>query len=125
MSFCRSHSRSSAYDRPLCDVQYASSSFHAAKAQAASASISFTGTGVWFFGAKLPTYGTYSIAVDGQTVQQGSAQSDTAEFKAALGGVSGLSNGKHTAVLTSTNGVGLDLDSVIFESQIGATRYVV
>lgn len=89
--------------------------------QGASVSFTFTGTGVWFFGAKLPSYGGYNLAIDGKTVTSGSATSSAAQFDALLGGAGGLSNGKHTAVLSTTDGSGIDLDQVMFEAQIGTS----
>lgn len=82
------------------------------------------GTGIWVFGAKKPGYGTYNISVDGQSVS-GNAQFPTASFQQLLGGRSGLVNGPHTAVFTNTgSGSAVDLDSVIFETQIGSAGSV-
>jgi hypothetical protein len=78
------------------------------------------GTGFWVFGAKKPGYGTYNISVDGQSVS-GNAQSQNASFQQLLGGRSDLVNGPHTAVFTNTGlGSAVDLDSIIFETQIGS-----
>ncbi|KAI0051870.1 hypothetical protein FA95DRAFT_1554110 [Auriscalpium vulgare] len=100
---------------------YSAQSYHSSSAQGASATLSFNGTGIWLFGAKKPNYGTFTISVDGESVQ-GSAQSTQAAFQQMLGGKSGLPNGSHTVTLTNTgSGASIDLDSVIFETQIGAT----
>lgn len=87
--------------------------------------MSRAGTGVWLLGAKKPNYGAYSIAIDGDVVQA-SAQSADATFQQVLGGKSGLAMGSHTVVLTNTgSGTGIDIDSVVFETQVGAPGYVV
>ena len=82
------------------------------------------GTGIWFIGARRPTYGPYDISIDGQSVA-GSAYSQNASFQQLLGGRSGLSNGPHTAVLTNAgSGSPIDLDSIVFETQIGSAKCV-
>ncbi|KAI9442182.1 hypothetical protein H4582DRAFT_1809269 [Lactarius indigo] len=109
-------------DSPVNDQNaqlYSQKTWHTASSQGASATIQFNGTGVWFFGAKRPGYGTYNISVDGQSVS-GDAQSQTASFQQLLGGQSSLTNGPHTAVFTNTDST-VDLDSVIFETQIGSS----
>ncbi|EIN11715.1 hypothetical protein PUNSTDRAFT_50601 [Punctularia strigosozonata HHB-11173 SS5] len=95
-------------------------SLHATTAQGATATISFTGTGIWLMGSKGPNYGGFTISVDGQNAQTGTAQQGTAAAGQLLVGVSGLSLGSHQAVLTST-GPALDLDSFIFETQVDGT----
>jgi hypothetical protein len=102
---------------------YSGSSFRTTSAQGAAASFDFNGTGVWLFGARNSTYGDYIISVDGQVVSQGNAGSSTAQFQTALGGTSGLPMGKHTVVLTNS-GSGVDLDSVVFQTQAGSSGYV-
>jgi hypothetical protein len=103
----------------LTPAQYSASSYHVTKAQAASASLAFNGTGVWFAGARLPPYGAYQLAVDGRVVQTGSAGGGP-QFNSTLAGVGGLAPGPHTAILTALDGSGLDVDSVTFEAQIGS-----
>ena len=79
----------------------------------------FNGTGVWFYGAHRPGYGGYSLSVDGNTVGSGSAASSNPLFDQVLGGSANLSVGEHTAILTNTGGGAIDLDSLIFQTQIG------
>ena len=117
---------------------YSQKTWHTASSPGASATIKFNGyfapfpvpfrtllncalgTGIWVFGAKKPGYGTYNISVDGQSVS-GNAQSQDATFQQLLGGRSGLKNGPHIAVFTNTGwDSALDLDSIIFETQIGS-----
>ena len=79
------------------------------------------GTGIWLYGGKQPNYGTYTISVDGKTIANGTATSQTSAFEQLLGATSGLSNGAHTAVLTNTgSGSAVDLDSYIFQGQVGS-----
>ncbi len=82
------------------------------------------GTGIWFFGAKRPQYGSYSVSIDGRSVS-GNARSQHPLFQQLLGGRSGLSNGPHQAVFTNTgSGSFIDLDSIVFETQTGSLEYV-
>ncbi|KAI0266846.1 hypothetical protein BC834DRAFT_116274 [Gloeopeniophorella convolvens] len=99
---------------------YSQQSWHTSSSQGASATIQFNGTGIWLFGSKRPNYGSYSISIDGQSVD-GSAQAGSASFQQLLGGKSGLTNAPHTAVLTNTgDGAPIDLDSIVFETQVGS-----
>jgi hypothetical protein len=79
-----------------------------------------SGTGIEFYGGYRPSYGTYTLSVDGKQVASGTSTSDGVETKRLLAAASGLPNGQHTAVLTST-GVGMDLDFVNLSTQVGAT----
>ncbi|KAI0270763.1 hypothetical protein BGY98DRAFT_236643 [Russula aff. rugulosa BPL654] len=110
-------------DSPCDDLSatlYSQQSWHTSSSHGASATFRFTGTGVWFFGARRPDYGAYSISIDGQTVS-GNAQSQELSFQQILGGRSGLSNGPHTAVFTNTgSGSIIDLDSIMFETETGS-----
>lgn len=100
---------------------YSQRSWHLSSVQGASATIQFNGTGIWFYGAKRPGYGSYSVSVDGQSVS-GDARSQEASFRQLLGGRSGLTNGPHSAVLTNTgSGSPVDLDAIVFETQVGST----
>jgi hypothetical protein len=78
-----------------------------------------SGTGIEIYGGYRPSYGTYSLTVDGKTVASGSASSVGVQTNQLLGSASGLANGPHTAVLTST-GVGMDIDWVNLSMDIGA-----
>ncbi|KII92755.1 hypothetical protein PLICRDRAFT_37553 [Plicaturopsis crispa FD-325 SS-3] len=102
-------------------TSYSDNSLHTTSAQGATATIQFNGTGLWLYGGLRPNYGTYTLTVDGKTVKSGNANSAQPSFKQLLGAASGLSNGPHTAVLTNTgSGSGIDIDSLIFENQIGS-----
>ncbi|EMD37580.1 hypothetical protein CERSUDRAFT_114221 [Gelatoporia subvermispora B] len=99
------------------DTSLNDSSLHSADVQGASASITFNGTGVWFYGSNRPTYGSYQLAVDNEVIASGSAASSSALVDQLLGGASGLTMGQHTAVLTSNGDGTIDLDSLVFETQ--------
>ncbi|KAJ7187954.1 hypothetical protein C8R46DRAFT_1053165 [Mycena filopes] len=100
-------------------LPYSGNSLHSTTARGATATVNFNGTGIEFYGGFQPSYGTYTLAVDGQTVTTGTATNTGVEVQRLLGSVSGLANGPHTAVLTST-GVGMDLDFVNLSTQVGA-----
>lgn len=82
-----------------------------------------TGTGIWFYGANRPDYGSYTVSIDGQATSH-NANASSAVFQQLLGGASGLPMGSHTAVLQTTSAAPVDLDSFIFETQIGPDEYV-
>jgi hypothetical protein len=58
--------------------------------------------------------------VDGVTTTTGTATSEDPAFNQLLGGASGLTNGPHTLVFTNTGiGTAVDLDSFLFQGQVG------
>ncbi|KAF8904427.1 hypothetical protein CPB84DRAFT_1773014 [Gymnopilus junonius] len=98
---------------------YLGDSYHVAATQGATATITFSGTGLSIYGGHRSNYGTYSISVDGQTITSGTAQASDASARQLLGTASGLQYGSHTAILTNTGGGSIDIDSVDFEAQVG------
>ncbi|KAF9050012.1 hypothetical protein BJ165DRAFT_1455802 [Panaeolus papilionaceus] len=78
-----------------------------------------SGSGFSIFGGHRPNYGTYSISVDGQVVQNGSSQSTSPSAQQLLSSVSGLPNGLHTVTFTNTGNGPVDIDWIDFESQVG------
>ncbi|TFK54509.1 hypothetical protein OE88DRAFT_1733160 [Heliocybe sulcata] len=105
---------------------YSASSFHTTSVPSATATITFNGTGIWVFGAQRPDYGSYTLAIDGQTTSNGDANAQTPTFRQALAGASNLPMGTHTAVVTNTgSGTGLDIDNIIFETEIGSSGQTV
>ncbi|KAI0339769.1 hypothetical protein BDW22DRAFT_1431267 [Trametopsis cervina] len=114
------------YSQPWIDASlndtlasnYSDASLHTATANGATATFSFNGTGVWLYGAHRPEYGVYAMTVDGQTVANGSASAVIPVFDQLLGGSSNLGMGEHTVTLTSVSGGPIDLDSLIFETQM-------
>lgn len=77
------------------------------------------GTGIEVYGGHRPEYGVYSMTVDGQTVASGTAASSGIEVQQLLGSATGLANGPHTAILTSS-GVGMDIDWANLITQTGS-----
>lgn len=96
---------------------YAEGSFHKTTTQGATATVQFSGTDVVVVGAIRPGYGTYTLTVDGEERTKGTVKGGPL-FKRKLGEVNGLSNGPHTLVITS-NGAGLDIDSIVFTTSVG------
>ena len=95
------------------------SSWHVASAAEATASLTFTGTGAWLYGANRPGYGQYNVIVDGNQAMTASAAADNDTFGVLLGGAGGLDYGEHTIMLVNAGSGPIDLDQVIFESKIG------
>ncbi|KAJ3923914.1 hypothetical protein F5877DRAFT_1681, partial [Lentinula edodes] len=111
-------------DSPANDTllsSYSGSSYHIASTQGATATITFTGIGITIFGGHRQNYGTYQISVDGQTVVASESSAGQDVFQQVLGTVSGLSNEKHTAVVTSSSASSIDIDYVNVQTQIGET----
>ncbi|KIK67160.1 hypothetical protein GYMLUDRAFT_81752 [Collybiopsis luxurians FD-317 M1] len=97
---------------------YSGSSYHTTSTQGAAANISFNGTGITIFGGHRQNYGTYQISVDGQNVATESSAGQDA-FQQVLGTASGLNDGPHTAVLTSSSSSPIDIDYVEIQTEIG------
>ncbi|KAJ3807978.1 hypothetical protein F5876DRAFT_67666 [Lentinula aff. lateritia] len=111
-------------DSPANDTllsSYSGSSYHITSTQGATATITFTGIGITIFGGHRQNYGTYQISVDGQTVVASESSAGQDVLQQVLGTVSGLSNEKHTAVVTSSSASSIDIDYVNVQTQIGET----
>ncbi|KAG6850950.1 hypothetical protein H0H93_005819 [Arthromyces matolae] len=110
-------------DSPSNDAlvtSYSGGSLHTSSAQGASATISFNGTGISFFGGHRSNYGTYTLTVDGETVANGDANSTQQPTIQTLGSLSDLVYGPHTAVLTNTGGGPIDIDFINITTQPSA-----
>ncbi|KAJ3724847.1 hypothetical protein C8R42DRAFT_662755 [Lentinula raphanica] len=110
-------------DSPSNDTllsSYSGSSYHTTSTQGATATITFTGTAITIFGGHRPNYGTYEISVDGQDVVASESSAGQDEFQQLMGTISGLSNGQHTAVVTSSTSSPIDIDYVDIQTQVGA-----
>ncbi|OBZ71053.1 hypothetical protein A0H81_09035 [Grifola frondosa] len=107
-------------DTPVDDSlakSYSEASFHTTSLSGATAKLTFNGTGVWFFGARRPHYGSYVLVVDDDPTTYANASAPSPIFGQLLGGTSGLSMGEHTAVLMSGGTGPIDIDSLIYETQ--------
>ncbi|KIM32155.1 hypothetical protein M408DRAFT_326814 [Serendipita vermifera MAFF 305830] len=88
-----------------------------------NATFTFTGTGVWLYGALRDNHGLYNVTLDGATVTRDGIGAGEGLYQQVLFGASDLSPGTHTVVLTnnqnSTRLANLDLDFIIFEEELG------
>ncbi|KAJ3984758.1 hypothetical protein F5890DRAFT_1514962 [Lentinula detonsa] len=110
------------FDSPSNDTllsSYSGSSYHTTSIQGATATITFSGTAITIFGGHRPNYGTFQISVDGQNVVASESSAGQDVVQQILGTASGLSNGKHTAVITSSSSSPIDIDYVDIQTQIG------
>ncbi|KAK0195362.1 hypothetical protein F5146DRAFT_1025146 [Armillaria mellea] len=98
---------------------YSGVSLHTTSTEGATATISFHGTGLTIYGGHRPTYGTYTVSLDGQGLSKGNASDIQASARRLLAIASGLSNGNHTAVITNT-GPAIDIDYIDIECEIGS-----
>nr|GAT58561.1 predicted protein [Mycena chlorophos] len=99
-------------------LDYTAGTLHQTTTQGATATIQFNGTGIEIYGGHRPEYGTYKLTVDGQEVESSTATAPGVEVQQLLGSATGLANGPHTAVLTST-GVGMDIDWAKLITSVG------
>lgn len=72
---------------------------------------SLAGTGIWLFGGNRPSYGTYTVTMDGLAPINGSSKSANSVFNQFLGAAIGLKPGPHIVVLTNTGSSSIDFDS--------------
>ncbi|KAK0461313.1 uncharacterized protein EV420DRAFT_1762598 [Desarmillaria tabescens] len=98
---------------------YSGMSLHTTSTEGATATISFHGTGLTIYGGHRPTYGTYTVSLDGQGLSKGNASDIQASSTQLLATISGLPDGNHTAVITNI-GPAIDIDYAIIECQIGS-----
>lgn len=98
---------------------YSGASLHTTSTEGATATISFHGTGLSIYGGHRPSYGTYTVSLDGQRLSKGNASDIQASTRRLLATASGLSNGNHTAVITNT-GPAIDIDYIDIECEIGS-----
>ncbi|KAJ4483177.1 hypothetical protein J3R30DRAFT_3697952 [Lentinula aciculospora] len=109
-------------DSPSNDTllaSYSGSSYHTTSTQGATATITFTGTAITIFGGHRQNYGRYQISMDGQTVVASESSAGQDAFQQILGTASGMSNGKHTVVITSSSTSPIDIDYVDIQTQTG------
>ncbi|OSC97450.1 hypothetical protein PYCCODRAFT_1138206 [Trametes coccinea BRFM310] len=95
---------------------YANATMHGTAVSGASARFAFNGTGVWFYGAKKPEYGSFIMLVDDEVSGYANASAASPEFGQLLGGVSGLQDGQHVVSIMNGGTGPMDLDAIVFES---------
>ncbi|KAL7281425.1 hypothetical protein ACG7TL_004738 [Trametes sanguinea] len=95
---------------------YANATMHGTAVSGASARFAFNGTGVWFYGAKKPEYGSFIMLVDNEVSGYANASAASPEFGQLLGGVSGLQDGQHVVSIMNGGTGPMDLDAILFES---------
>ncbi|OSX66153.1 hypothetical protein POSPLADRAFT_1068917 [Postia placenta MAD-698-R-SB12] len=100
---------------------YSAGSLHTTAVDGAAAHFSFNGTGVWLYGGLRPDYGFYTFLVDGVQVLQGDARAADPELGHILAGISGLPMGEHTVQLKNAGNGPIDLDTMVFETTVGAS----
>ncbi|KAI9061784.1 hypothetical protein FKP32DRAFT_1575492, partial [Trametes sanguinea] len=103
---------------------YANATMHGTAVSGASARFAFNGTGVWFYGAKRPEYGSLIVLVDNEVSGYANASASSPEFGQLLGGVSGLQDGQHTVSIMNGGTGPMDLDAIVFESVDQQQPYV-
>ncbi|KAH7108407.1 hypothetical protein BKA62DRAFT_682083 [Auriculariales sp. MPI-PUGE-AT-0066] len=113
--------RESPADDPLA-LQSSASSFRTTSQPGATASLSFSGTGISIFGSTGPNHGQYSVSIDGGAQQVLSGSTATVVAQVPLFSASGLTSGDHTIVITN-NGVNgqtgvFDIDFMAFEAAL-------
>ncbi|KAL5525395.1 hypothetical protein ACEPAF_9265 [Sanghuangporus sanghuang] len=101
----------------LIVVNYSGSSFATTNSSGASFSLSFWGTGIYLEGAKRPSYGSFNVALDGQTSIV-DASGNRAIFQTALYAVSGLTSVQHVVTVNCT-GEAFDIDFIKFTTGDG------
>lgn len=75
------------------------------------------------FGGHRTDYGSYQLSVDGNVVASGSSAGQNTVLQ-SLGTASELSNGQHTAILSSSSASPIDIDYVSIEAEIGSPGFV-
>ncbi|KAI0630101.1 hypothetical protein C8Q77DRAFT_240827 [Trametes polyzona] len=103
---------------------YANSTAHTSSVSGATAKFTFTGTGVWLYGAKKPGYGSYILVVDNEVVSYSNAGASDASFRQLLGGVANLGVGEHVVTIMNGGSGPIDLDTIVYEAQDQSQQYV-
>ncbi|EEB96987.1 hypothetical protein MPER_03784, partial [Moniliophthora perniciosa FA553] len=81
-------------------------------------------TGISIYGFDKPNFGTFTVAVDGQTVDSGNAATTNSSPNKLLASIHGLQKGPHTAIVTNddTSDINIDYMDVQHEGGLeGAT----
>ncbi|EKM80650.1 hypothetical protein AGABI1DRAFT_37953 [Agaricus bisporus var. burnettii JB137-S8] len=104
-----------------CQTQlYSGGSYHLSSTKGATATFKFRGVGFTIFGGRRPGYGSFSLSLDGRQLYDGNPVPESSPVNNTLAVASGLPDDDHTLVLTNSGGTLVDIDSIIFETQIGS-----
>ncbi|EJU02106.1 hypothetical protein DACRYDRAFT_107051 [Dacryopinax primogenitus] len=113
----------------VCKDLYFNSSFTGTDVNQATMSLTFSGTGIWIYGANRINHGNFSVSIDAQDFGPFSGYANDnscanlSDFKVLLFGQTGLSMGAHNVILTNipinTTCNWVDVDFIQFETQIG------
>ncbi|KAF7782281.1 hypothetical protein Agabi119p4_1657 [Agaricus bisporus var. burnettii] len=110
-------------DAPFNDTMatlYSGGSYHLSSTKGATATFKFRGVGFTIFGGRRPGYGSFSLSLDGRQLYDGNPVPESSPVNNTLAVASGLPDDDHTLVLTNSGGTLVDIDAIIFETQIGS-----
>lgn len=103
---------------------YANSTFHSTSDSGAIAKFTFNGTGVWFYGAKKPDYGSLILVVDNDVAAYVNATASDPEYGQLLVGASDLKMGEHVVSLMNGGTGPIDLDGIVYQTVDQSQPYV-
>ncbi len=94
---------------------------HEATTAGATASFTFVGTDLFFYGIEGPDYGTFTVQIDGSShIYQANTEYPAVQVQALLLGIHGLVQCSHTVVLTTREeGKTVALDSIMYTTSTG------
>ncbi|OJT05786.1 hypothetical protein TRAPUB_3365 [Trametes pubescens] len=100
---------------------YMNSTFHGTSVSGATAKLTFTGTGVWLYGARQPHYGSFILVVDNEVSAYSNATASKAATGQLLGAVQNLELGQHVVTIMNGGSGPIDLDAIVYET-VGQTQ---
>ncbi|KAJ8469525.1 hypothetical protein ONZ51_g8939 [Trametes cubensis] len=92
------------------------STYHGTSDSGAIAKFTFNGTGVWFYGAKKPDYGSLILVVDDDVAAYVNATASDTELGQFLVGASDLKMGEHVVSVMNGGTGAIDLDAIVYET---------
>ncbi|EIW63626.1 uncharacterized protein TRAVEDRAFT_114117, partial [Trametes versicolor FP-101664 SS1] len=103
---------------------YMNSTFHGTSVSGATAKLTFTGTGVWLYGARQPDYGSFILVVDNEVAAYSNATASKPTTGQLLGAVQNLEMGQHVVSIMNAGSGPIDLDAIVYET-VGQTQQYV
>lgn len=100
------------------------STFHGTSVSGATAKLTFTGTGVWLYGARQPDYGSFILVVDNEVAAYSNATASKPAAGQLLGAVQNLEMGQHVVSIMNAGSGPIDLDAIVYET-VGQTQQYV